>query len=78
MHVSTVGHSYSAVSASDFSGTTRPPRRPSSAVMSIVAPQSWIRSRSATALKPPKTTEWIAPIRAQASMAMASSGIIGR
>ena len=28
--------------------------------------------------KPPKTTEWIAPIRAQASIAIAASGIMGR
>jgi hypothetical protein len=27
--------------------------------------------------KPPKTTLWIAPMRAQASMAKAASGIIG-
>ena len=30
------------------------------------------------ALKPPKTTLWTAPMRAQASMAMASSGTSGR
>ena len=27
--------------------------------------------------KPPNTTEWMAPMRAQASMAKAASGIIG-
>jgi hypothetical protein len=32
---------------------------------------------SASGEKPPNTTEWIAPIRAQASMAKAASGIIG-
>jgi hypothetical protein len=37
-----------------------------------------MRSRSALAEKPPNTTECAAPIRAQASMAMAASGIIGR
>ncbi len=37
-----------------------------------------MRSRSDSAEKPPKTTEWIAPIRAQASIATGSSGIIGR
>jgi hypothetical protein len=31
-----------------------------------------------SALKPPKTTEWIAPRRATASMATTASGIIGR
>ena len=35
-----------------------------------------MRSRSDSALKPPKTTVWAAPMRAQASMAMASSGIM--
>jgi hypothetical protein len=29
------------------------------------------------AAKPPNTTEWMAPMRAQASMAMAASGTIG-
>src|SRR4030095_8125521 len=36
-----------------------------------------MRSASASALKPPKTTLWVAPIRAQASIAIAASGIIG-
>ena len=36
-----------------------------------------MRSRSESALKPPKTIEWIAPMRVQASMAIGSSGIIG-
>ena len=30
-----------------------------------------------TLAKPPKTTEWIAPMRAQASIAKAASAIIG-
>jgi hypothetical protein len=38
---------------------------------------SSMRVASSCAAKPPNTTEWIAPIRAQASMAMAASGIIG-
>ena len=37
-----------------------------------------MRSRSDSALKPPKTTLWTAPMRAHASMAMASSGMSGR
>jgi hypothetical protein len=77
MHDSMLGHSNSASSALALSGTLRPPRMPSSAVMSIFAWQSWIRPRSAEELKPPKTIEWIAPIRAQASMAITSSGTIG-
>jgi hypothetical protein len=32
---------------------------------------------SSLAAKPPNTTEWIAPSRAQASMAIAASGIMG-
>ena len=36
-----------------------------------------MRSRTASALKPPKTTECAAPMRAQASIAIGSSGIIG-
>jgi len=43
-----------------------------------VASASFMRSRSASALNPPKTTLWVAPIRAQASMATAASGIMGR
>ena len=77
MHASMVGHSNIASSAAALSATFRPPRTPSSAVSSSLAPQSWIRPLSAEAEKPPKTIEWIAPIRAQASIAIASSGIIG-
>ena len=39
---------------------------------------SLMRSRSDSALKPPKTTLCTAPMRAQASIAIASSGISGR
>ena len=41
------------------------------------AGESLMRSRSDSALKPPKTTLWTAPMRAQASIAIASSGISG-
>ena len=41
------------------------------------ASASFIRSRSASELKPPKTTLWVAPMRVQASMVTAASGIIG-
>ena len=37
-----------------------------------------MRSFSASGENPPKTTEWTAPMRAQASMATAASGIMGR
>ena len=39
--------------------------------------QSSIRTASSAAAKPPKTTEWIAPSRAQASIASSASGTIG-
>ena len=37
-----------------------------------------MRVRSASLEKPAKTTEWMIPRRAQASIATAASGIIGR
>ncbi len=49
-------------------GILLPPRRPSLAVTTTRHPASTIRSRRASALKPPKTTECTAPMRAQASM----------
>ncbi len=45
--------------------------------MITLASASFMRSRTASELKPPKTTVWVAPMRAQASMATAASGIIG-
>ena len=38
---------------------------------------SSILTASSCAAKPPKTTEWIAPRRAQASIASAASGTMG-
>ena len=38
---------------------------------------SSMRVASSLAAKPPKTTEWMAPMRAQASIAMTASGTIG-
>ena len=77
-HASIVGHSNNASSAAAFSGTFLPPRIPSSAVTSNFALLSWMRLLSALAENPPKTTECGAPMRAHASMAIASSGTIGR
>ncbi len=68
----------SAWSTFAFSGTFLPPRTPSSAVMITVDAQSEMRPASESGEKPPNTTEWIAPMRAQASIATAASGIIGR
>ena len=45
--------------------------------MTILQSESLILVANATAEKPAKTTEWIAPILAQASVAIANSGIIG-
>ena len=58
-----------AASTLDFSGTFLPPRRPSSAVMTILDWQSVMRWARLSGEKPANTTEWIAPIRAQASIA---------
>ncbi len=58
-----------AMSVFAFSPTLRPPRRPSSAVMTKVDWQSSMRPASESGEKPPNTTECIAPMRAQASIA---------
>ncbi len=50
---------------------------PQEAQSTIFGWQSSMRVASSFAAKPPNTTEWMAPMRAQASMAMAASGIIG-
>ena len=67
--VCTLGQSANATSAFSLSGTVRPPRTPSSAVMSVWQSESRMRSFNDWGEKPPNTTEWIAPMRAQASMA---------
>ena len=51
-----------------LSGMRLPPRIPSLAVNTTLQPASRMRSRSDSAEKPAKTTEWTAPMRAQASM----------
>ncbi len=71
----------SLVSASSTAGLRAlgaPRRYPPSAVMTVVAWASTIREFSASAEKPPNTTECGAPMRAHASIAMTASGIIGR
>ncbi len=76
---STVGQPCSsAASTLALSATTLPRRQPPSAVMISLQPASRTRSRIASAEKPPKITEWVAPSRAQASSETASSGTIGR
>ena len=78
MQVETLGQCFSASSALALSGTRRPPRNPSSAVMRIRESQSRMRPASDSDENPANTTEWIAPIRAHASIAAATSGTIGR
>ena len=72
-----MGVSLSASSTAGLSGVGLPRRQPPSAVMTSFASASLIRPASASAENPPKTTVCGAPIRAQASIAIGSSGIIG-
>jgi hypothetical protein len=65
-----------AWSAFSFSGTLVPFRQPSSWVIRIFAPESRSRSARDSDENPPNTTMWGAPIRAHASMAIGSSGIM--
>src|SRR5216117_2853609 len=65
----------SASSTFRFNVTIAPRRYEPSAVTTAVAPLSMIRSRMLSELNPPKTTECTAPIRAQASIAIAASNI---
>ena len=75
--VSTVGQCSTAASTLALSGTIAPRRQPPSAVTMSFACASFMRSRTASAENPPKTIECVAPIRAQASIAIASSGMSG-
>ncbi len=72
-----VGALPTETSAAVLRSRTLPLRQPPSAVISATASESIIRPSSASELKPPKTTTCGAPIFAQASIAMGSSGIIG-
>ena len=58
-------------------GTGLPPRMPASEVTITFGFASSMRVARLAAAKPPNTTEWIAPMRAQASIANAASAIIG-
>ena len=72
------GQSATAASAVSLRGTTLPRRHAPSAVMRTFASASLMRSRSESAEKPPKTTECGAPMRAQASSEIGSSGTMPR
>ena len=71
------GRSGRMPSTFSFIGIGAPRRRVASAVTSALASETSMRSFSDDAEKPPKTTLCTAPIRAQASIAAAVSGIIG-
>jgi len=74
----TLGVPSRALSTFALSSMTLPRRQPPSAVMTSLALQSLMRSLSDSGLNPPNTTVWMAPTRAQASIATTASGIIGR
>ena len=59
-------------------GAVFPLRRAPSTVISAFASENSIRSFTASGEKPPKTTLCGAPIRAQASIEITTSGIIGK
>ena len=56
---------------------TRAPSMPQLAERITLGLASSMRVASSFAAKPPNTTEWMAPMRAQASIANTASGIIG-
>ena len=66
-----------AWSTSGLYCTMRDGSMPHEAVRISFGAQSSMRLDSSLAAKPPNTTEWIAPSRAQASIAITASGIIG-
>ena len=59
-----------------FSGTTFPARHEPSWVMTTLASASMMRLARASEENPPNTTEWTRPSRAQANIAIGSSGIM--
>ena len=69
--------SSTALSSRGLYSMTRLPSMPQDALTIAEGRASSIRTASSRAANPPKTTLWTAPIRAQASIATAASGIIG-
>jgi len=57
--------------------STRLTSIPQVALTMALGAASSMRTASSFDAKPPNTTEWMAPRRAQASMAMAASGTMG-
>ena len=76
--VSIEGTSSRKASTSGLMSATLPLRRAESTVISAFASENSMRSFTESGEKPPKTTLCGAPMRAQASIATATSGIIGR
>jgi hypothetical protein len=58
-------------------GITLPPREPASALTITLGSASSMRDASEPDANPPNTTEWMAPMRVQASMANTASGTMG-
>ena len=69
--------SSSARSTSSLYGVTPAGAMPHDAQTTILAPESAIRAANSSAPNPPNTTEWMAPRRAHASIAITASGTIG-
>ena len=65
-------------STAALTGAVLPLRRAPSTVISALARETSIRSLTASGANPPNTTLCGAPIRAHASIATTTSGIIGR
>ena len=76
--VSTSGHFSKAASTIPFKSMVLEPRYDPSEVITILQSLSKILVAKAEEENPANTIECIAPIRAQASMATESSGIIGK
>ena len=74
----TQGQLFKASSTIPFKSIDLLPRNPPSEVMTILHSLSLILAATAEAENPAKTTEWMAPILAQAKTEIAKSGIIGR
>ena len=66
-----------AASSIGLYSTTRDGSRPQDAETITLGRASSIRAASSAGANPPNTTEWTAPMRAQASIATTASGTIG-
>ncbi len=66
-----------AASSRGLYSTTRSGSMPQEAVRITFGAACWMRWASSSLAKPPKTTEWIAPMRAAASIPNTASGTIG-